>query len=186
MAHVDPRLIRAVSSPARFELKIHEVAPEDIEPNGDRYTVEVIDLDEKIEFGSLLVVTQEIQQKDEYGRPIHAGHPQADPSIERRGVIAAVVVLAGNGHLLGLSDLAPVEVRANPGEWAIGPSGRPWASVPMFYEPGDVVLIDHTAKGRALKIVGRECRIVGQIDILARILGVRLRRTDDGGWEREE
>jgi hypothetical protein len=56
----------------------------------------------------------------------------------------------------------------------------------MFYAPGDVVMVDHNAKGRALKILGREARIVGQIDILARIKGLRLRRSEDGSWEREE
>jgi hypothetical protein len=55
------------------------------------------------------------------------------------------------------------------------------ASVPMFYGEGDVLLIDHNAKGRALMIVGRECRIVNQIDVLARIEGVHLERRD-GAW----
>ena len=55
----------------------------------------------------------------------------------------------------------------------------------MFYSEGDVVLVDHTAKGRALQIVGRTCRIVNQIDVLARIGSVRLHRVN-GAWVQEE
>lgn len=167
MAIRDPRILRSAVPQPRYELKIHEVAPEDIEPLGDRYVVEIIDLDEKIEFGSLLVVTQNIAQKP--------GDPQADPTIENRGVLAAVIIRAGNGHLLGLPDWATSEFK----------SGRAPADVPMFYEPGDVILLDHNAKGRALKIVGRECRIIGQMDCLARIEGIRLHRVNDA-WVPEE
>jgi len=141
-----------INSSSRYELKIHEVAPEDIEPLGDRYVVEVIDIDEKIELGQILVVTQQ---------PKEDNSPMADPTVERRGVLAAVVVSVGNGHLLGIKD-----------------------EVPMFYSVGDCVLVDHNAKGRALKIVGRECRIVNQIDCLAR-LPMRLVRVD-GEWIPEE
>lgn len=169
MASVDPRarLLRIATAP-RFELQIHEIAPEDVVPLGDRYVIEVITFDEKVELGSMLVVTQETTT--------HPSDPKADPTIERRGVIAGVIVRAGNGHLLGLPDPALVK-----GDRVV----RESADVPMFCEPGDVVLVDHSAKGRALKIVGREVRIVGQLDVLARLEGYRLRRTSDGGWERE-
>ena len=165
MAVVDPHLLRAVPS-SRFELRLHEINPEDIEPNGDRYVVEVIDIDEKVEFGSILVVTQQ--------QPDKPGGPMADPTVERRGVLAAVVIRAGNGHLLGLPDWAEHE-------WS---DTRDPATVEMFFKEGDVLLVDHTAKGRALKIVGRECRIIGQIDVLARVEGVRLKR-EDGTWVQE-
>lgn len=171
MAHLDPSAhLRVITAPSRFKLKIHDIAPEAIEPNGDRYVVEVIDLDETIQLGQMLVVTQDptINEKD----------PMADPKVEKRGVLAAVIVDRGNGHLLGLPD--PVIVDGK------GDLQRPAANVPMFYQPGDVVFVDHNAKGRNVKIVGRECRIVGQIDILARVRGVRLRRGEDGDWEREE
>lgn len=151
MAYLDPRAKKLLGDSKRFELKIHEVSPEDIEPNGDRYVVEVINLDEKIELGQLLVVTQDpnADPKD----------PMANPLLEKRGVLAAVIITKGNGHLLGLE-----------------------ASVPMFYEPGDVVLVDANMKGRAIRILGREARIVNQIDILARLSGIRLQRVDDT-WE---
>jgi len=185
---IDPkaRALLAATKP-RVQLKIHEIKPEDIEPNGDRYCIEAIDFDETIELGSLLVITQPVPQKDEYGREIPDSHPQADPTIERRGVIAGIIITAGNGHLLGLPDPGVAVTKQ-------GPHGAPMgdlltrvpADVPMFFKPGDVVLIDHNAKGRALKIVGREYRIVGQIDILARVNGIRVRRNDDGDWERIE
>lgn len=114
-----------------------------------------------------MVITQNQEAKP--------GDPLADPSVERRGVIAAVIVRAGNGHLLGLPDLSPMTTDAPP--YLLG--DRPWPSVDMFYEPGDVVLIDHTAKGRALKILGREIRIVNQIDVLAKVGSIRLERKDD-------
>lgn len=172
----------------KFKLRIHDIQLEDIDPNGDRYTVEAIELDETMVLGSLLVVTQERPQE---------GGPLADPTIERRGVIAGVVVRAGNGHLLGLPDLAPISDTTgvtydDEGEedgpmWQAG--DRPWPSVAMFYEPGDVLLIDHTAKGRALKILGREGRIINQIDVLARVerngKPVKLTRKD-GTWVEAE
>lgn len=171
MAHLVP----SINSPApRFVLKIHDISPERVAPNGDRYTVEVIDFDESILLGQLLVVTQ--NSKDP------RGDPQADPTVERRGVLAAVIVRAGNGHLLGLPDLAPVMEKV--GEYE--PGERPWPSVEMLYSPGDVVLVDFNARGRDLKILAKEVRIINQIDVLAGIDGMRLKRTDDGGWEREE
>ena len=172
-------MIGRPATPERYTLRIHDIDPTDIEPNGDRYVVEVIDIDETaLAFGRLLVMTQQVNQQG----------PQADPTIENRGVLAAVIVTAGNGHLLGLPDAA---VALSPGTSASGRQhedsiGRAPADVPMFYAPGDVVMVDHNAKGRALKILGREARIVGQIDILARIKGLRLRRSEDGSWEREE
>jgi co-chaperonin GroES (HSP10) len=154
----------------RFELKVHTIDPEDITPLGDRYVVEVITMDEKVLLGSVLVVTQEPEGK--------AGDPMADPTIERRGVLAAVVIAKGNGHLLGLPD--PKAWSESKGAWQ-----KAAADVPMFYEPGDIIFVDHNAKGRALKIVGREIRIVNQIDILARLDGVTLERTESG-WQQVE
>jgi hypothetical protein len=58
------------------------------------------------------------------------------------------------------------------------------ADVPMKYRPGDVVLVDMNQKGRALKLVDREIRVVGQIDVLVK-LPVRLTWTDTG-WVRED
>lgn len=161
----------------RFVLKINEVQLEDIRPNGDRYTVEVIDLDEKIELGQILVVTQDPS--------VNPRDPAGNPQVEQRGVLTAVVVRAGNGHLLGLPDqriavknlAGVVEVERHP------------ADVPCFYAPGDVVFVDRNAKGRALRILGREGRIVNQIDILAGLeekgKQLRLARVD-GTWVREE
>jgi co-chaperonin GroES (HSP10) len=154
----------------KFQLLIHSVALEDIEPLGDRYVLETIDLDEKIELGRILVVTQDAIRDPR--------DPSSDPRLENRGVIAGVIVRAGNGHLLGLPD--PAFVAAGGGDELL----RGSADVPMFCEPGDVVLVDHNAKGRALKILGREGRVINQIDVLAKIEGIRLRRVGDE-WEPE-
>ncbi len=170
---IDPsaaaRMLRV--PPARFKLNLHAIPVEEYEPNGDRYVIEVIDLDDSIEMGSVLVISQE--------QPERPGDPMADPRVERRGVIAGVVVSAGDGHLLGLPDPAFYDK----GEENDLVYGR--AQVPMFFGPGDVVLVDHNAKGRSLRVVGREVRIVNQIDVLACVRGVRLKRTEEGGWERE-
>ena len=101
MAHIDPLAV-AVRPSDKFQLKLHEIAPEDIEPNGDRYIVEEIDIDEKVLLGKILVVTQQVAKNDR--------SPSSDPTIENRGVIAAVIIKAGNGHLLGLSDFPPMGV----------------------------------------------------------------------------
>lgn len=170
MAHLDPRAIAARTN-SRYELKIHEIDPDAIVPNGDRYLVEVIDIDEKILLGQLLVVTQ---------APEDRGNPMADPNVERRGVLAAVIVTKGNGHLLGLPDWA---VGVPEGQHTMGGVTRKPADVPMFYEPGDVVFVDFNARGRALKVLNRELRIVNQIDVLAKLGGQRLKRAADGGWE---
>lgn len=173
MAFIDPKIthLRAVTKRDRFQLKIHNVAPESIIPNGDRYVVEVIDLDETIELGQMLIVTQDptLDPKD----------PRNNPQIEQRGVLTAVIVTRGNGHLLGLPD--PRLITKNPA--GTDTITREKADVPMFYEPGDVVFVDHNAKGRNVKIVGRECRIVNQIDCLAKIEGIKLERTEDGDWK---
>jgi hypothetical protein len=171
LAHVDPRFqlhAAPAPKPERFSLKIHEVSPEDITPNGDRYVVEVIDIDEAVQLGQLLVITQQ--------KPDKPGDPMADPTVENRGVLAAVVVSVGNGHLLGLPDH---KLKADGDEVLTSP-----ADVPMFYEPGQVVLVDYNARGRALKILNRECRIVNQIDVLGS-LPVRLRRGENG-WEKAD
>lgn len=168
MALVDPvaQLIRPSAISKRYELNIHEIALEDIEPLGDRYVVEVIDFKEGIvELGQLLVITQD--------KRIDPRDPMSDPTVENRGVIAGVIVRVGNGHLLGLAPTASMEEDESEIQ----------AVVPMFFTEGDVVLIDYSSKGRALKILGREGRIVGQMDCLAR-LPMRLKRVD-GEWVQE-
>jgi len=165
----------------RFKLRIHELTPEDFTPLGDRYIVEQIDIDERaLMLSKLLVMTQPMVDKP--------GDPMADPTVEQRGVIAAIVVCFGNGHLLGLPDPA---VALSPRMDAYGTRqedyiGRASADVPMFLSPGTLVLVDYNAKGRALKILGRECRIVNQIDCLAYHKTLKFRRSEDGSWEREE
>lgn len=174
-------VIEANTASERFKLKMHDVAPELLIPNGDRYICEEIEMDDNFVMGQILVVTNT-------GQNAKPGDPMADPAIEKRGVIAAVVVNAGNGHLLGLPDLAPIEQSVGiaydkDGEeegamWQ--PGDRPWPSVAMFYEPGDIVFIDHNARGRAFKLPGRAIiRVCNQIDILAHLDGVKLERKDD-------
>lgn len=167
-AHFDPTALQVSNeTPTRFELKLHEIPEEQFLPIGDRYIVETIAVDEMVKFGSLVALVQDpnIDPRD----------PRANPQIENRGVIAAVVIRAGNGHLLGIPDWATAEA----------PVMRTPANVPMFMKPGDVVLIDRNAKGRALRYANREIRVVGQIDVLVHIEGIRLVRKD-GEWVQED
>lgn len=152
-------IIRAKPEGGLFKLKIHELAPEDFVPNGDRYVVEAIEIEEDVEFGQLLVRN--------YAAPGPKGRPWEMSDVEARGCFAAVVLSAGNGHLLGLPD------------WADRPSS---ASVPMFYGVGDVVLVDFNGKGRNLKIMGRQVRVVNQIDVLCGIPRAKLMLVD-GKWQ---
>ena len=53
----------------------------------------------------------------------------------------------------------------------------------MFFHPEQVVFVDKNMRGRALRMVGREIRIINQIDVLASLplSLVRLRRVN-GVW----
>ena len=152
---------------APFMLELHEFEPAAMEPNGDRYVVETLFVDELVKFGSLLVhaVQPEIDPRD----------PKADPTVEKRGVLPAVILAVGNGHLLGLPD-PRVVVRNISGNEEVE---RHPADVPMWYKPGDVVLVDMNSKGRALKLANREIRVIGQIDCLVKI--ARASRVDRHG-----
>lgn len=172
MAIIDPSIAKHIFAPP-FELDIHELDPKEMEPIGDRYIVEELAVNEKVLFGSLLVVTNAPPSPDDDPR-----NPQANPNVERRGVMAAVVISKGNGHLLGLPD-PRIAVSAASGASKIE---RTSADVPMFLEHGDVVLVDKNMKGRALQIAGRLLRVVSQIDCLVK-LKVRL-KFKDGKWER--
>lgn len=175
MTVIDPKFLAEQVS-ERFKLKMHDIAPEDLDPNGDRYIIEEIEMDDNFVMGSMLVVTN-------INADPNAGTAQADPTIEKRGVIAGVVIGVGNGHLLGLPDLAPDYNDPAPGV-------RPWAAVDMFYQPGDVVFIDHNARGRAFKLPNRATvRVCNQIDVLCQLKRkgepVRLVRKDDTWAEAE-
>jgi len=154
----------------KFELRLHELDPQNIEPLGDRYVIEEIKVDEAVEFGSLLVVTEGEAKPEDDPR-----NPMARPNVERRGVMPGVIVGVGNGHLLGLPDVR-IELR--------GVIHCEPADVPMFAKPGDVVLVDINNRGRALRIAGRTLRVINQIDVLSIVRGVRLKWTESG-WERE-
>lgn len=180
MSVIDPRLIlEANKKNERFKLTMKEIAPEDLDPNGDRYIIEEIEMDDTFVMGAIMVVTN-------VNADPNANTAQADPTIEKRGVIAGVVIGVGNGHLLGLPDLAPVAQDAAP--YIAG--DRPWSSVDMFFQAGDVVFIDHNARGRAFKLPGRAIiRVCNQIDVLAQLkrkgVPVRLVRKDDTWVEAE-
>ena len=156
-----------------FKLKIHDFDAEDFVPNGDRYVIEQIDFDEEVEFGQILVVSGAGENTSKPWEPKGA-------QVEARGVFAGVVVSAGNGHLLGLPDW-PERSHVNPSGFDIPAQPRSRAEVPMFFKPGDVVLVDYNAKGRNMRIVGRSLRIVSQYDILTSIPKVRLQRVN-GEW----
>lgn len=170
---VDSRKIKTFSRP--FELDLHEFEPEDMEPIGDRYIVEELGVNEQVEFGSLTLLVQ-----GEPGPNDDPRNPMSNPNVEKRGVMPAVVISKGNGHLLGFPDPRFVVKRAG-GEYIT----RESADVPMWLERGDVVLIDINMKGRALRIAGRTLRTVNQMDVLVKLTKVRLVRKD-GKWEREE
>lgn len=155
----------------QFMLHLHDFDPAAMEPIGDRYVVETIPVEDTVSFGSFLVMAQ--------GAELNPKDPMANPAVERRGVLPAVIIAKGNGHLLGLPDPRLV-VTMPAGNHMVE---RHNADVPMFLEVGDVVLLDMNSKGRALKIVDREIRIVNQIDCLLK-LPVRLTWTDEG-WVEE-
>lgn len=157
-----------------FKLKIHELDVEDFIPNGDRYVVEAIEIDENVEFGQLLVVTNVPVE------PKPGDQPWKKPSVEARGCFAAVICTVGDGHLLGYPDW-PQEVLNNAygGEALSGFRDR--ATVPMFFKKGQIVLVDYNAKGRNLKILGKHYRVVNQIDILTSIPRIQLERVE-GVW----
>ena len=159
----------------KFMLELHEFDPAEMEPIGDRYIVETIPVEETVSFFSFIVVAGGTDPST-----IDPRNPLANPNVERRGVVPAVVIANGNGHLLGLPDPRIALHMASGIEYV----ERHAADVPMFLSPGDVCLIDFTSKGRALKIIDRDIRVINQIDCLVK-LKVRLKWTDTG-WERED
>lgn len=168
-----PKLVTDGSSSDRPTLKIHNIDAMMLKPNGDRYTIEVCDFDETLQLGQLLVVTPpEGEHKTTKTHPL-------DPIVEQRGVIGGIILRGGNGHLLGLPD-AIVAVNRDDGTQHLESD---WAAVPMFFEHGDVVLVDRNAKGRALKIIGHEYRVVNQIDILLHVEGIKAVKDEDGKWQ---
>jgi co-chaperonin GroES (HSP10) len=153
-------------------LELHEFEPAAMEPIGDRYVVETLFVEETVQFGSLLVY---MPQED-----IDPKNPGANPKMEKRGVLPAVIIAIGNGHLLGLPDPRLIK-RDGAGMDTVV---RETADVPMFLKVGDVVLVDINYKGKALKIADREIRVLNQMDCLVK-LPVRLVWTDEG-WKRED
>lgn len=170
-----------------------------LRPNGDRYLIEVLDVDEeKLPSGIFL--------------------PEATE--EQKGWAVGVVFSVGNGHRLEipdhlkvipegynvpddlLDDLADDRAVREFKEKAraehigkqlnfhyqpsIGPKhtvARYWASVPMFFAPGEVVGIERYS-GRQFTIQGRSFRIVSQVDVLLSF-GTFLRITPSGWVERD-
>lgn len=175
MALIDPAGARLLKIVEKFTLKIHELDPREMEPIGDRYIVETLEVDEDILFGSILVKTQGTAN----GPDDDPRNPAAKHETEKRGVLPAVVCAIGDGHLLGIPD-ARLAVRNQHGYDEVV---RIPSDVPSFLKVGDVCLVDINARGRALRLAGREIRVVNQIDCLVR-LKVRLDWTDTG-WQRE-
>lgn len=142
---------------ARPKIAINELDAEDLEPTGDRYTVEVAEFDEQVVLGKIFISPKQpsIDPRD----------PLADPKAELRGVFGAIICGVGSGHLLGIPDILVVK---NP-QAASPEVTREWASVDMFHAVGDVVFVHATQRGAALHIIGRDLRIINQMDILANI-----------------
>jgi hypothetical protein len=159
----------------KFMLELHEFDPAEMEPIGDRYIVETIPVEETVSFFSFIVVAGGTDPST-----IDPRNPLANPNVERRGVVPAVIIANGNGHLLGLPD-PRIALKMSGGQDVVE---RHPADVPMFLTPGDVCLIDFTSKGRALKIIDRDIRVINQIDVLVK-LKVRVKWTEEG-WARED
>ena len=177
MSQMGVPIIRALGKTTKkFALHLHEFEPAAMEPLGDRYIIETLPVEETVKFGAVLVMAQ----TGTHGPDNDPRNPAASHAVEKRGVLPAVIIAVGNGHLLGLPDHA-IPVRQMAGNDVVE---RYPADVPLFCEPGDVVLVDMNARGRALMIVDREIRVINQIDVLVR-LPVRLQWTDEG-WVRDE
>jgi co-chaperonin GroES (HSP10) len=117
------------TAPYTTKISYRDQDPRDLAPNGDRYIVELLDIDDSVFIGESRLFTPGLSETE-------------------RGWKAARVIAVGNGHRLE-SD----------------------ATVPMFYKPGDVLLIERLT-GRELTLRGKKYLILNQVDVLARFTGV--------------
>ncbi len=167
----------------KFKLTQDHVKPELLEPLGDRYLVQIIEVDDTLTLsGGGILYRPTDSEKD-------------------RGWKAGVICSGGNGHLLGVPDLAAVLPNTLPegitldkarltamaqGAVAMTEEAillRPGAAVPMFYAPGDVVIMERFA-GRDLKLgpTSDEYCMVAQEHCLAKVKGLSLTRDPNGNW----
>lgn len=168
-----------------FKLTQEHVKPESQEPLGDRYLIKILEVDDTLQLQS--------------GHTLHI--PTATE--KDRGWKAGVIVTCGNGHRLSESDKVAVMANVTSpedrkaienGDKSKIPPGaqyltddavtvRPPAMVPMFYSPGDVVLVERFA-GRDMKLgpSSHDYCIVAQEHCLSRIKGLKLLPNNDGEW----
>lgn len=170
------------SLPERYVFRYRNADPRLLRPIGDRYLIEVLEVDEEKMPSGLYLPEQTEEQK---------------------GWAVGVVFSIGNGHRLEVHDPALVlpegyvkdeklsEQENNMRHAAglgyntpcIGDHSsvmRIPALVPMFFVPGEVIFVERYS-GRQFTILGRVFRFVSQVDCLG-TSGVYLKLTEEGGW----
>ena len=166
-----------------FKLTADDLSPFGLTPIGDRYLIEELDVDDTIELGGAKIFRPQVSEKD-------------------RGWKVGVVCAVGNGHLLGVPDLAVAvahktsedEMKAIGSDFTKAPPGaqyltedalvlRPPAAVPMFYGVGDVLLVERWA-GRDLQLGDgrRKFCVVAQEHCLLKVANLKLARDPNGDW----
>jgi co-chaperonin GroES (HSP10) len=169
----------------RFVFRYRNLDPRRLRPIGDRYLIEVLDVDEE-KVGGIYLPEQ---------------------SEEQKGWAVGVVFSIGNGHRLEEHDpivVVPEGYKADPKLTeqeqmqrrmsALGyttPSMgdestvmRYPALVPMFFQPGEVIFVERYS-GRQFTMSGRTMRFVSQVDCLG-TSGMYLKMNEDGSWEERD
>jgi co-chaperonin GroES (HSP10) len=180
---------------SRFKRRVNLNAqdPRNIAPNGDRYLVELLEIEENVTVmgndGPIkIIIAQE-------HAPTKRPDGKVDPGVEAellRGWRAGLILRVGNGHRLEVSDpyvvMPGVSTDKELEDYKTGkvppPRGaqviteshtlfQPQAKVQMFYAPGDVVLIERLT-GREVTLQGKRYAIVNQQDVLAVFQNTKL------------
>lgn len=168
----------------QYVFQYRNMDPKRLRPIGDRYLIEVLDVDEEKVNGIYLPEQTE----------------------EQKGWAVGVVFSIGNGHRLDVHDPIVVVPEGYVPDPALNeqeqmrrriaalsyncPSMgdhstvmRYPALVPMMFQPGEVIFVERYS-GRQFTIRGRTFRFVSQVDCLG-TSGVYLKLTDDGWEERD-
>lgn len=169
-----------IEAPTKFVLKQQHLDPTAWTPVGDRYTIEEIEVDNSVELNGTRFLLPGQSEKD-------------------KGWKAGVIVRVGNGHLLGVPDLAVSMTHKPQGQPDDNPSVekaralgaqfmtedaivvRPPAAVPMFFNVGDVVLVERWA-GREITLGTKKYWVVAQEHCLLSLDTPRLVRGENGEW----
>jgi co-chaperonin GroES (HSP10) len=165
-----------------YVFRYRDLDPAKMKPLGDRYLVEVLEVEEEQTPTGLFLPSDRM-----------------DHGTWAIGVVCAV----GNGHRLEVSDHVAVipegyqavegltqeeqmARRANALSYMTPAMGdhstvmRPLATVPMFHYVGDVLFLERYS-GRQFTVGGRLYRFVSQVDVLG-FTGLHLCWSDAGEW----